>query len=102
MRVKHVGIAKTVETTSLDVGNPHLGRIAQGFQTHCIFGLPTLDQSQALAQYFACVLIATGRNQLLHKAGLMVGKDNIPGWHDGLFHQVYVLAYYAIASKTTR
>ena len=98
MLAKQFRRVKTAEITCFNVGNGNFGCMAQGRQTHFIFGLPALDQPQSFAQYLTGVLVAPGGKQLLDKAGLMVGKDNVSGWHGSLLSQVFILAYDAMKS----
>jgi hypothetical protein len=60
MLTKHVRRVKATKITCFNVGDANLGGIAQGCQTHFIFGLPALDQPQSFAQYLAGVLITPG------------------------------------------
>src|SRR5665647_3793458 len=75
---------KTTKSTCFDISDANPGGFTQGSQTQVIFRLPALDQPQTFAQHFAGVLVTTRNHQLFNKVGLMVGENNISGWHMNL------------------
>lgn len=65
----------------LDIVDAELHGLTQRLQLRRMVGLALLHEAQAVAQYFAGVLVPAAFDQALHERGLVVGDDDVAGGH---------------------
>jgi hypothetical protein len=72
---------KRREVPLIKVSDTDPDRTTQSHQAGRVFGLALLDQTQAITQHLAGVLVTTAANELFHDRSLMMGQHNVTGRH---------------------
>lgn len=81
MCFKRFVVFQHAEVASVDGVYAGLDRSTQRLQLRRMVGLALFHEAQAVAQYFAGVLVPTAFDQALHERSLVVGNDDVAGGH---------------------
>ena len=91
-------IADIFETAFVNVLKTDAGRVPKRLEFGRFLRLALFDQSQAIAQHLAGILIAAGLDQLFNNRIQVVRQHNVSGWHLHVLssHWLRTMARYGI------
>jgi hypothetical protein len=90
------------EPALVNVGNAHTCCVTQGTQARLFVAVAALDESQAVSQHLAGVLVPAGGDELVYEFKLAIGENHILRRHGETLWQSLVLAHYANPGVSAR